>query len=96
MRSDELLRAADGMAALIQPPLKDAKVKLRELLSAGEPLNPEVIAQVRTAWGLTIRDGYGQTETTPQVGNFPGLAGESWARWDGRCPAIGLYCRPST
>ncbi len=58
--------------ALIQLPLKDAKVKLRELLSAGEPLNPEVIAQVRTAWGLTIRDGYGQTETTLQVGNFPG------------------------
>jgi acetyl-CoA synthetase len=58
--------------ALIQLPLKDAKVKLRELLSAGEPLNPEVIAQVRNAWGLTIRDGYGQTETTLQVGNFPG------------------------
>jgi acetyl-CoA synthetase len=58
--------------ALIQLPLKDAKVKLREVLSAGEPLNPEVIAQVRAAWGLTIRDGYGQTETTLQVGNFPG------------------------
>ena len=58
--------------ALIQLPLKDAKVKLRELLSAGEPLNPEVIARVRNAWGLTIRDGYGQTETTLQVGNFPG------------------------
>jgi acetyl-CoA synthetase len=57
--------------ALIQLPLQDAKVKLRELLSAGEPLNPEVIAQVRNAWGLTIRDGYGQTETTLQVGNFP-------------------------
>jgi acetyl-CoA synthetase len=60
--------------ALIQLPLKDAKVKLRELLSAGEPLNPEVIAQVRNAWGLTIRDGYGQTETTLQIGNFPGQA----------------------
>jgi acetyl-CoA synthetase len=58
--------------ALIQLPLQDANVKLRELLSAGEPLNPEVIAQVRNAWGLTIRDGYGQTETTLQVGNFPG------------------------
>ena len=58
--------------ALIQLPLKEAKVKLRELLSAGEPLNPEVIAQVRNAWGLTIRDGYGQTETTLQIGNFPG------------------------
>jgi acetyl-CoA synthetase len=58
--------------ALIQLPLKDANVKLRELLSAGEPLNPEVIARVRNAWGITIRDGYGQTETTLQIGNFPG------------------------
>jgi acetyl-CoA synthetase len=58
--------------ALIQLPLRDAKVRLRELLSAGEPLNPEVIAQVRSQWGLTIRDGYGQTETTLQIGNFPG------------------------
>ena len=47
------------------------KTKLRELTSAGEPLNPEVIEQVRAAWGLTIRDGYGQTETTAQVGNSP-------------------------
>ena len=45
---------------------------LRELCSAGEPLNPEVIEQVRAAWGLTIRDGYGQTETTAQIGNSPG------------------------
>ena len=47
---------------------------LREVVSAGEPLNPEVIDQVSRAWGLTIRDGYGQTETTAQVGNPPGLA----------------------
>jgi len=47
-------------------------VKLRELISAGEPLNPEVIEQVRAAWNLTIRDGYGQTETTAQIGNPPG------------------------
>jgi acetyl-CoA synthetase len=45
---------------------------LRELVGAGEPLNPEVIEQVRAAWGLTVRDGYGQTETTAQVGNPPG------------------------
>jgi acetyl-CoA synthetase len=57
---------------LITESLSDWKVKLRELASAGEPLNPEVIEQVRTAWGLTIRDGYGQTETTAQVGNPPG------------------------
>ena len=47
-------------------------VKLRELISAGEPLNPEVIEQVRTAWKLTIRDGFGQTETTAMIGNPPG------------------------
>ena len=45
---------------------------LREILGAGEPLNPDVIAQVERAWGLTIRDGFGQTETTLQVGNTPG------------------------
>ena len=57
---------------LIQEPLAAYKVSLREVLSAGEPLNPEVIDQVRRAWGLTIRDGYGQTETTAQIGNTPG------------------------
>lgn len=57
---------------LITEDLKAWKVRLRELASAGEPLNPEVIEQVGAAWGLTIRDGYGQTETTAQVGNPPG------------------------
>jgi acetyl-CoA synthetase len=57
---------------LIQNDLRAWRVSLRELASAGEPLNPEVIAQVRDAWGLTIRDGFGQTETTAQVGNPPG------------------------
>jgi acetyl-CoA synthetase len=57
---------------LIQQPLKKWKVDLREVLSAGEPCNPEIIAQVDAAWGLTIRDGYGQTETTLVAGNMPG------------------------
>ena len=57
---------------LIQQPLGEYRVALREALSAGEPLNPEVIEQVHKAWGLTIRDGYGQTETTAQIGNSPG------------------------
>jgi acetyl-CoA synthetase len=57
---------------LIQQPLADYQVVLREVLSAGEPLNPEVIGQVQKSWGLTIRDGYGQTETTAQIGNSPG------------------------
>jgi acetyl-CoA synthetase/medium-chain acyl-CoA synthetase len=46
---------------------------LRECVSAGEPLNPEVIRAWRDATGLTIRDGYGQTESILLVGNFPGL-----------------------
>jgi acetyl-CoA synthetase len=57
---------------LIQEDLSKFKVPLRELVGAGEPLNPEVIDQVRNAWGLTIRDGFGQTETTAQIGNPPG------------------------
>jgi acetyl-CoA synthetase len=57
---------------LVTEKLGDWKVQLREVASAGEPLNPEVIEQVQKAWGLTIRDGYGQTETTAQVGNPPG------------------------
>ncbi len=56
----------------IQEDLKSVHHSLREVLAAGEPLNPEVIDQVRAAWGLTIRDFYGQTETTAQVGNSPG------------------------
>ncbi|HEY3400747.1 MAG TPA: AMP-binding protein [Geothrix sp.] len=58
----------------IQENLAAYKVKLREVVGAGEPLNPEVISQVEKAWGLTIRDGYGQTETSAQVGNSPGQA----------------------
>ena len=49
-------------------------VKLRELASAGEPLNPEVIERVRAAWNITIRDGFGQTENVLLLGNFPGQA----------------------
>ena len=57
---------------LIQEDLAAWKTSLREAISAGEPLNPEVIEQVRAAWGLTIRDGFGQTETTAMIGNPPG------------------------
>ena len=56
----------------IQEQLADYKVSVREVCGAGEPLNPEVIDQVKAAWGLTIRDGYGQTETTALAGNSPG------------------------
>ncbi|MCX7170837.1 MAG: AMP-binding protein, partial [Proteobacteria bacterium] len=57
---------------LIQEKLADYPIKLREVIGAGEPLNPEIIEQIRNAWGLTIRDGFGQTETTAQIGNSPG------------------------
>ena len=57
---------------LIQADLASWKVPIREAVAAGEPLNPEVIEQVRAAWGITVRDGYGQTETTAQIGNPPG------------------------
>ncbi|MCP3418065.1 AMP-binding protein [Bradyrhizobium brasilense] len=56
----------------IQEELASFKVSLREVCGAGEPLNPEIIDQVKSAWGLTIRDGYGQTETTALAGNSPG------------------------
>ncbi|NMG55520.1 AMP-binding protein [Aromatoleum aromaticum] len=56
---------------LIQQDLTAVKTELRELIGAGEPLNPEVIERVRRAWGITIRDGFGQTETTAQIGNSP-------------------------
>ena len=59
---------------LVQQDMRRWPVVLREVVGAGEPLNPEIIARVRTAWGLTIRDGFGQTETTAQIGNPPGHA----------------------
>lgn len=74
--------AKHGVTTLCAPPtvwrmliLEDLaayNVALREVVGAGEPLNPEVIERVREAWGVTIRDGYGQTETTCQFGNSPG------------------------
>ncbi|WP_053385105.1 AMP-binding protein [Leucobacter celer] len=57
---------------LIQKRLDNKPRALREVVSAGEPLNPEVIARIREWWGLDIRDGYGQTETTALIGNMPG------------------------
>ncbi|WP_395508180.1 AMP-binding protein [Streptomyces racemochromogenes] len=57
---------------LIQSDLTALRRPPREAVAAGEPLNPEVIERVKEAWGITIRDGFGQTETTLQVGNFPG------------------------
>jgi acetyl-CoA synthetase len=48
-------------------------VSLKEVLSAGEPLNREPIAAIEEAFGVTPRDGYGQTETVALVTNYPGI-----------------------
>ncbi|MEW1980629.1 AMP-binding protein [Citricoccus sp. NPDC079358] len=57
---------------LIQADLTQLKTPPTKVVAAGEPLNPEVIAQVEKAWGTQIRDGFGQTESTLQVANTPG------------------------
>ncbi|NKZ05575.1 AMP-binding protein [Actinomadura latina] len=57
---------------LIQADLGRLGTPPREVVAAGEPLNPEVIERVKDAWGRTIRDGFGQTETTAQIANTPG------------------------
>lgn len=53
--------------------LKDCRFSLKQLVSAGEPLNPEIIRKVQDGTGLAIREGYGQSETTIQAGIFPGM-----------------------
>jgi len=57
---------------LIKEDLAGYPVTLTNICGAGEPLNPEVVEAVQKVWGLTIRDGFGQTETTAQIGNSPG------------------------
>jgi acetyl-CoA synthetase len=57
---------------LVQEDLVPHKGRLNNVCGAGEPLNPEVIETVEREWGLTLRDGFGQTETTAQIGNSPG------------------------
>lgn len=75
---------------LIQADLSGRRGALREIVSAGEPLNPEVIASVQRAWGLDIRDGYGQTEMTAVVANTPGaqLVPGSMGRPLPGCPVV--------
>ncbi|MFI9645050.1 AMP-binding protein [Streptomyces sp. NPDC052040] len=57
---------------LIQADLTRLGTPPREAVAAGEPLNPEVVERVRQAWGVTVRDGFGQTETAVQISNSPG------------------------
>ncbi|MER5583466.1 AMP-binding protein [Streptomyces asoensis] len=59
--------------SLIQEDLGRWPVSLREAVAAGEPLNAEIVHRIRDAWGVTVRDGYGQTETTAQIGTPPGM-----------------------
>lgn len=59
---------------LVKQPLDGRKFKsLRHCVSAGEPLNPEVIDVWRDKTGLQICEGYGQTETTILCGVFDGM-----------------------
>ncbi|MCP3426706.1 AMP-binding protein [Rothia sp. AR01] len=57
---------------LIQANLSQLRNPPAKVVAAGEPLNPRVILRVQQAWGLDIRDGFGQTETTVQIANTPG------------------------
>ena len=57
---------------LIQADLSVLRTPPQKVVGAGEPLNPEVIEQVSKSWGVTIRDGFGQTETSVQVATTPG------------------------
>ena len=56
----------------VQEDMRTWQTSLREVCSAGEPLNPEIIEHVQKVWNKTVREGYGQTETTLQIGCFPG------------------------
>jgi acetyl-CoA synthetase/medium-chain acyl-CoA synthetase len=60
------LMAKHGMAGIALP-------KLRQCVAAGEPLNPEIIRAWREATGITIRDGYGQSEAGLLIANLAGL-----------------------
>jgi acyl-coenzyme A synthetase/AMP-(fatty) acid ligase len=61
-----------ALRMLILEDLNLYSFSLRECVAAGEPLNPEIIETWKRGTGLTIRDGYGQTESTCLVANLPG------------------------
>jgi len=61
-----------ALRMLINEDLSEYKFSLRECVSAGEPLNAEVIKIWKDGTGLEIRDGYGQTESTCMICNLPG------------------------
>jgi acyl-coenzyme A synthetase/AMP-(fatty) acid ligase len=61
-----------ALRMLIQEDLKAFDFSFRECVAAGEPLNPEIIETWQEGTGITIRDGYGQTESTCMVANLVG------------------------
>jgi acetyl-CoA synthetase len=71
-RVNSLCAPPTAWRMLVREPLGTRPPALQQLVSAGEPLDPETMQRVRREWGLMIRDGYGQTETTAQIGNTIG------------------------
>jgi acyl-coenzyme A synthetase/AMP-(fatty) acid ligase len=60
-----------ALRLIVRENLKSCKFPhLRHTVSAGEPLNPEVISTWKSGTGLTLYEGYGQTETVILIGNF--------------------------
>src|SRR4030095_12898230 len=60
-----------ALRLLIQEDLKNYDFSLRECVSAGEPLNAEIIKIWKDGTGISMRDGYGQTESTCMICNLP-------------------------
>lgn len=60
-----------ALRVLILEDLKNYHFKLRQCVAAGEPLNPEIIDVWKEGTGITIRDGYGQSESTAMIANLP-------------------------
>ena len=60
-----------ALRVLILEDLKSYDFKLRQCVAAGEPLNPEIIDVWKEGTGITIRDGYGQSESTAMIANLP-------------------------
>ena len=61
-----------ALRLLIQEDLRSYHFSLKECVSAGEPLNAEVIKIWKEGTGIELRDGYGQTESTCMICNLPG------------------------
>jgi 4-hydroxybutyrate---CoA ligase (AMP-forming) len=77
LQSHHLLCPAHSLAHVHQPGYGSIRpVRPAQSISAGEPLNPEVITQWKKYTGTEIRDFYGQTESTAMIGNPPWMTGK--------------------